>query len=279
MNTSFQGANLKLTESSGPMQEKEPSLKWPVPFNVSLDKLDVMVKGFFQGQADSKPMTLQELSRSSGVYKTTAKANANFLEAVKILKAGEEKDSYLFESKGANYARALSDNNAAEASSILKELLMVSPLKELVNFAELQKSSGKLDYDALFTHIKAIARLKDNPKFPYGVSAPYSTGIRTLIDLLVRANIVPKDIITTRKEGAKTISRTPKLPKLEPKPKADVAPQESSTPAKAIVKQEIHGQLSNFPITITISVEAKDPESIKELINLLKELKNQLTPS
>jgi hypothetical protein len=267
-----------MTEVSGPMEDKEPSLKWPVPFNVSMDKLDVIVKGFFQGQADSKPMTLQELSRSTGVYRTTAKANANFLEAVKILKAGGEEDAYLFESKGADYARALSDKNAAEASSILKELLVESPLNELVNFAELQKSSGKLDYDALFTHIKVTARLKDNPKFPHGVSPPYSTGIRTLIDLLVRANIVPQDIIATRKEVAKTTSRTSRMLKLEPKPKVDVASQQPSTPAKTIVKQEIQGQLSNFPITITISVEAKDPESIKELINLLRELKNQVTP-
>jgi len=250
----------------------EETLKWPLPFNVSLDKLDMMVKGFFQAQADTRSISGGDLSRLTGLNINTIKANIRFLQAIKILKAEEGKDAYLFEEKGTEYAKALSTNDVSKASSILKQLLVDSSLKELVGFVELNKSSGELNYEPLFAHIKAMARVKDNPNFPRGVSPPYSYGISTLIELLVRAGIAPQDIMATKKE----VPRAPQIRKS--RAKSETQPMAAPpAPPTTTIQQRIQERSANLPFTINITVEAKDPESIKELINLLRELRQQFS--
>ena len=248
----------------------EEALKWPLPYNVGLDTLDMMVKGFFQAQADTRSISPADLSRLTALNINTIKANIKFLQAIKILKVEEGKDAYLFEEKGTEYAKALSTNDIAKASSILKELLVDSGLKELVGFVELKKSSGELNYESLFAHIKAMARVKENPNFPRGVSQPYATGISTLIELLVRTGIAPQDIMATKKE-------IPRMPAVR-RSKTKSEPEPTVTPAlTTTIQQRIQGQGANLPFSINITVEAKDPESIKELINLLRELRQQFS--
>jgi hypothetical protein len=258
---------LAVPESTEQKEAEEEILKWPLPFNISIDKLDVIVKAFFQGQADTRSVSSSEISRTTGIHDRTLKPNIKFLQALKILKTGEGTDSYTFEPKGKEYAQNLATNNMPQTASILKGLLSDN-LKELVTFVELKKSTGELNFESLFTHIKAMARLKDDPKYPRGVAAPYSAGITTVISLLTRAGITPADILTTREtpKGAVKKVKIPVQTKLvEPAP----------LPVAARVEQKIEGQTTNLPLTININVEAKDPESIRELINLLKELRQQ----
>ena len=254
--------SLESNESSG------ETLKWPIPFNIGIDKLDVIVKAFFQGQADTRSISAAEIARTTGISPKTLKSNFKFLQALKILKTGEGTDAYTFEEKGKEYAQSLATGDMQQASTILKGLL-VDNLKELVTFVELKKSSGDLNFESLFLHIKAMARLKDDPKFPRGVSGPYSSGITTLVALLIRAGIAPTDLLNTKEAPKGTTIKKAKSPVqtklVEPAP----------LPTPITVEQKIEGQSANLPLTININVEAKDPESIRELINLLKELRQQ----
>lgn len=155
-----------------------------------------------------------------------------------------------------------------QASTVLKGLLGDN-LKELVTFVELKKSTGELNFESLFSHIKAMARLKDDPKFPRGVSGPYSSGITTLVSLLIRAGIAPTDLLNTKDAPKGTIVKKTKNPVqsklVEPTP----------LPAPIKIEQKIEGHGVNLPLTININVEANNPESIRELINLLRELRQQ----
>jgi hypothetical protein len=254
-----------------PTDAAEENLKWPLPFNVGLDKLDKIVKAFFQARADTRLISAADLKGSTGMNINTIQANAKFLQAIKILKSEPGKDGYSFEDKGKEYAKALSTNDTPKVAPILKELLTDSSLKELIDFAELNKSSEGFDYESLFTQIKAMARVKENPGVPRGVSAPYASGISTLIGLLARAGVIQQDMVAAKKELLR-----PSIKKA--KPVAEIKSPVISQPPGSI-KQDFQGQVSDLPFTISVSVEAKDPESIREVVNLLRELKQKSQPN
>ena len=246
----------------------EEMVKWPLPFNIALEKLDRIVKAFFQAQADTKKVLANDLPGRTGLNPATIKANAKFLAAVGILKPTEEKNSYTLEPKGAEYAKALASNDEKQYSAFLKDILTNSFLKELIDYIELQGSG--LVYEQLFQHIKTMARLKEDPKFgTSGIAAPYATGISTLIDLLCRAGIVSKEIMA-KKETVKSAM----VPRKSPQ-KVERKTLEEVTPEKKSIVESFHGNTTGVPFTVSISVEAKDPESIKQLINLVRELRGQ----
>lgn len=249
----------------------EEAQKWPLPYNIGMDKLDLIVKAFFQAGADTQKVSAKDLLGRTGLNVNTIKGNIKFLSAIGILKPGEEKDSYMFEPKGATYAKALATNDDKTFSEVLKELMTNSYLKELIDYAELQKSSG-LTFEQLFQHIRGMARLKEDPKYgTRGIASPYSTGIAALIDLLARAGIVSQDIIE-KKEAVRMPTSVRKVAqKTEQQPSAGTRITTTIGPTQ--------GTVTNFPFTLNITIEAKDPESIKQLISLIRELRGQIEQS
>jgi len=262
-------------ESTVLAETSEETLRWPLPFNVSLDKLDIIIKAFFQAQADTRPVLVSDLVGRAGLNLETIKRNIKFLSAIGIIKAEEEKeDYYSLEEKGAAYAKSLSVGNAQQSSAMLKDLLVSSYLKELIDFVELRKCSGeKPSFELIFSHIKTMARLKENPKYPRGISTPYAVGISTIIDLLIRAGMVAADV-KTEKETARAAAPVRKT-MLKGEQRAVTGVQT----APMSLRTSVQGLNAPFPFTINITVEAKDPESIKQLINLIKELKGQTEQS
>jgi hypothetical protein len=235
--------------------------KWPLPFNLGIDKFDIIVKAFFQAEADSKDVDVSSLTGRTGLNLTTIKSNLKFFTSIGLLKPGQAKDTYNFEPKGAAYAKALSLKDETRAKDTLNELLSNSYLKDLIGYIELQTN---IDYDQLFQHIKAMARLKEDSKYPRGVSGPYSAGISTLIGLLSRAGFVPE--IMEKKEPVRT---QPSVGRKIAQTSERVKPIDAPPIA---LSQSIPQSQSNLPFNININVEAKDAESIKQLITLFREL-------
>lgn len=256
-------------EESAP--ETEEASNWPLPNNIGIDKLDLIVKAFFQAKADTQRVSLTDLPGRTGININTIKRNMKFLVAIGILKPPEN-ESYTFEPKGITYAKALATNNDATILSTLKELVTNSYLKELIDYAI---NIPSLTYEQIFQHIKGMARLKEDPKYkPWGVAGPYASGIGCIISLLVRARIIPQDILA-QKENV----RNPTTAKMS------VAPQRKATMAVPNVQQNggeagsegvaIQGNINAIPFTLNITIEVKDSESIKQLIAVIKELKGE----
>jgi hypothetical protein len=249
----------------------EEQTKWPLPFNVGIDKLDMIVKAFRQTGADTKKVSANDLS-ATGLNLNSIKANIKFLSAIGILKPTEEKDSYMLVGKGFTYATALATKDEKTSSALLKELLNDSYLKALINYIELQEN---LTFEQLFEHIKGMARLKEDSKYgTRGIAAPYNTGILALIDLLIRAGFVPSNII----EKKETI-RTPATAKksIAPSRKASTIIQNDQQDVTETISKgvTIRGNVNAIPFNLNITIEAKDSESIKQLILLIKELKGE----
>jgi predicted transcriptional regulator len=245
--------------------EKEAQ-KWPLPFNIGINKLDLIVKAFFQAGADVNPVSLRDIGSRTGINLNTLEPNIKFLLKIGIIRLEEgKKDSYLLTEKGVEYAKALGTGDMKQASTILKELFKHN-FKELVDFVELRKSSNELTFELLFSQIKTMARLKESEKYPLGVSAPYKAGIYALIDLLKRADIVPPDI-KPEKEPSRAVTIAKK--------KTSLGLAVKETPIQKAPIQ-VGAQTSvTLPFVINISIEAKDAESIKQLIELIKELRSE----
>jgi len=245
----------------------EETHRWFLPFNIGINKLDIIVKAFFAAGADAHSVSSSDLGARTGIHVRTLEPNIRFLSAMGIIRLEEGKeDAYLLTDKGAAYAKALGARDIKEASTILKELF-VSNLKGLVDFVEIRKSSKDLNFDLLFSQIKTMARLKEDEKYPRGVSAPYQAGIYTLIDLLKRADIVPSDL-RPEKEPPRVAISTKKVQRLEPQVQRP-AIQRAQTQLGTARPGE------TLPFVINISVEAKDAESIRQLIDLIRELRGK----
>ncbi len=206
------------------------------------------------------------------------------MQALKIIKT-ETKDGIMFERKGAEYAKALYKNDNAALSSLLMELFKESSLKEVISYIELNGGSNELTYDSVFSHIRTMARIKENPKYPSGVSDPYKAGITAMIDLLVRASILPQEIVANKKENAKKDSlktgqsRRQKVIEHKNGENAEKALSNRHSQIGKDGKADAAGNIPGLPFVLNINIEVKDAESIKQLINFIKELKEQLQPT
>jgi DNA-binding PadR family transcriptional regulator len=245
------------------VQVNEPDLGWSIPFNISLDKLDLIVKACYTASADKHPVAASQISSISGIHPRTVFPNLRFLASIGLLVPDSAKKTYSLSSKGVEYAKDLSNKELDQAGKVLKTILPNTHLKELLGYIEVHGSSN-LTADALFRRIKTFARLKDDSRYGSGVSAPYQTGITCLIDLLKRAGFVSTGA-SAKFDNSKT-STNPKKPlarvkdtMMLPSPNSEATGQTTS-----IVTQ---------PINFNINIEVKDADSLKRIIELLKELK------
>lgn len=252
-------------ESVSSVEAKEEAQKWPLPFNISISKLDLIVKAFFAAEADTHPASSSDIGSRTGIHLGTLEKNIRFLSKMGFIKLEEGKrDSYLLTEKGTAYAKALGAGDIKQASTILKELFE-SNFKELVDFIEIRKSSKELTFELLFSQIKTMARLKEDEKYPRGISAPYQAGIYTLIDLLKRAEIIPPDIKPEKELSRVTVAAR----------KQRLGPSVKETPTQAVQTQISTQPGGTLPFVLNISIEAKDAEAIKQLISLIRELRGK----
>jgi hypothetical protein len=59
----------------------EEAQKWPLPYNIGMDKLDLIVKAFFQAGADTQKVSANDLLGRTGLNVNTIKGNIKFLSA------------------------------------------------------------------------------------------------------------------------------------------------------------------------------------------------------
>lgn len=194
----------------------ESASSWTLPFNISIETLDMIIKAFFQAKADEKSVVITQIEKLTSLNLNTLKANTTFLVAIGVLLGeGEKRDLYKLTELGTRYAKALSERDPQAIMSINREILDNSFLKDLTGFVELHKAGGKLNFDAIFNHIKTMARLKENPKHSRGIAAPYATGVGTVIEMLVRAGVIDESLL-----AKPTIKRT-ETPKVKSTKKQD----------------------------------------------------------
>jgi large-conductance mechanosensitive channel len=207
--------------------------KWIIPFGAKLDTVNMILKAFFIAGADKNFVSQDKIGQNTGLGRGTIGPNLSFLVFAQALEKNE-KDTKLYKltEKGTKYAKAASESNKEEMSKEIKSILDGS-FKELVNFVNLRKSSGKIDFDTIFNHIKTMARIKDEPNRSRGVNPAYASGISTLIDMLILAGIVDDSI----------------KPVEQPSQKSAVKPRKKTAkPSKTDEKQEGADELASISV-------------------------------
>ena len=254
-----------LAEAESPAGQDEES-GWSIPQNLSIDKFDRIVVACHKAEADKRPVDSTRIATIAGIDARTTVPNLRFLEDIGVLSTANKGKSYSLTEKGTKYSESLSSNQVEEAAPVLRELLTSSHLKDLITYLEVQKGSKQLAYDSVFSKITSMARIIPNEQGQ--LSGRMSSGIRCLISLLERAQFVPSGF--SQQATVKTTEPTArKLPKpLRAKHKEGVDENESGTSG------EVRGnmRMASPPFNITINIEAKDAESIKQLRALIKEL-------
>ncbi len=245
-------------------EEVEEPTGWIIPFNLSLEKLDKITKACFAAKADKGPVSVDDVSRIAGIHARTVAPNIRFLAAIGIVEQqGDE--GFTLSAKGAEYAKQLGSGDLQKAGAILKEILPESHLNELIGFSQVEGTG--LNYDAIFNHIKTLARLKEDEEGD--VSAPFKAGIRCLISLLARGEFVSSDLLEEPKVSRSAGLTERKTRQAKESTRAESKGGLKSSPSGAGLKSDAFS-----PFNLNISIEAKDPESIKQVMELIKFLRD-----
>ena len=169
--------------------------KFQIPFGATLKTLTMILRGMYIAEADKNFVTKDIIRKNTGLK--AVDGNLPFLVYLKAIEKNE-KDAKLFKltDGGTRFAKAANAEDNEALSKEMKNLLDAS-YPQIINFITLRKSSGKLDFETVFSHIKTEARVKADLKNPRGVNPAYAVGIFALIDMLILAGYLEETIKPT----------------------------------------------------------------------------------
>lgn len=249
----------------------EESGQWTIPFNLSIESLDVITKACFQAKADTTPVSPESIYKVSGIHPRTTAPNMRFLASIGVLARSKIDKEYTLTSKGADYAKSLGIGDEAKAGEALRDLLSTSHVNDLLGYVNVQGTG--ITYESLFNHVKTLARTKVDERGE--VSGPFKAGIRCLISLLARAGFVRQDILGQLSESTKPTQIIRKNPKV----RGSAGIEKSLTINRPAAESYSRDEPETLPVNINITIEAKDPEAIKQVAELLRQLRSQSRPS
>lgn len=244
--------------------ESAPKIeKWVIPFGTSSDGINSILKAFYAAGADAKFVSYEEVIKR-GVSRNTVVYNLPFLVYLKALIRNEQDSkSYKFTESGLNYSKAAYGSNKDSMSSVMKGLFE-SSFRELLDFINLNK--GKLGVNDVFNHVKSMARIKEDTKYPWGVNPAYQVGIFALMDMLILAGFLDESFRPSKEPSAKAVAR-PSRRKPEQRPEAGrQAPEQPPLIPPAF---QIGTQMN-----VQVIVDTKDKSSIENFLKMMKTLKN-----
>jgi hypothetical protein len=253
--------------STAPSRDLEEPGMWVLPFALSLDKLDLITKACFQAKADTMPVSVEDISKRTGVHARNTMPNLRFLASIGVLMLDKSTKKYTLSQKGAEYAKSLGSGDEERAGELLKELLPGSHLRELLGFTEVQGDA--LTYEVLFNHIKTLARVGVGEQGE--VSSGVKAGIRCLVSVLGRAGYVSSEI-SDQAEAGKPVTTNVRKAIRQSREKGRIEARMATDSPESDSNGE--DQSAASPFNINILIEAKDPESIKQVMELIRQLRN-----
>ena len=159
--------------------------EWPLPRNMSYNKLVLISKALLQKEADKMPVTLNALSGIVGLGNQTTRRGLSFLDSVGIV-SRQSKGLYVLTADGVLYAKAHSDNDVMRIRSLTLELINRSHLTDLADAIAVNKT---ITQNELYRRIKAFGRYPDG-KGTGNMHAPDAVGARAVLQLFEVAGLI-----------------------------------------------------------------------------------------
>lgn len=159
--------------------------KWPLPNNMSYDKLVLISKALLQKGADRMPVATEALSGMVGLANQTTRMGLSFLDSVGIVSL-RGKGRYVLTADGMLYAKAHSDGDAVRIRSLTLDVINRSHLADLAGAIALNKNMTQSE---LYRRIKALGRYPDG-KGTGKMHAPVAVGARAVLRLFEVAGLL-----------------------------------------------------------------------------------------
>lgn len=160
---------------------------WPLPKNMSYDKLVLTTKALLQKGADKTPATIEAVSGAVGIVTPTARMGMSFLESIGIATI-HDGNRYTLTADGTLYAKAHSDGDAVKIRSLTLDAIKRSHLADLADVIVINKGITR---DDLYRRIKMFGKYPSG-KAAGNMHAPVSTGANTVLHLFEDAGLLQK---------------------------------------------------------------------------------------
>lgn len=176
--------------------------RWTIPFGINYETFVKLHKSLFQQQADTKPVSLDNLSSIASLGKRSTRANLRFLKSVGIVAAASP-TSYRLTKLGTAYARAhmLDDKKTLKHTSL--DLIKNSHLKSLSDMLSVNKGYS---LDKIYAWIKTTGRYPDGAS-PGGMHATESVGVRTLMHIFRDAGLISDSLLADVGSKPKSVTK------------------------------------------------------------------------
>src|SRR3989442_15659816 len=111
---------LATEQKIGEKEEPDAAVsKWPLPFNISLDKVELILKGYYRAGADQHPVSAADLASTTGLNALTIKANSKFLANIGWLKL-VDRNQYTLTTSATDFVKSLSSADGIRVANLIR---------------------------------------------------------------------------------------------------------------------------------------------------------------
>lgn len=167
---------------------------FPLPIGMDLEKWKYMINGLRRLNANDQPVSSDQLYILTKITSSSISGNIKFLKKLGIVTLESKSTSIQFSENGTKYADALRIQDATKEKEILTNLIMTN-LKEVIDFCELHKQSPDLTFDMLFNHLKLISNTPDTAGQTRNTHSMYRMGIHTIIEMLIFTGVLDESYL------------------------------------------------------------------------------------
>lgn len=161
--------------------------KWPIPSNMSYNRLMMTVKGLSVSEGEQKAVDVDVLSKKIGVGIDTVKRGISFLDSIGVINRSS-RNAYSLTPVGKLYAEAHLNENAEQIMKVTLDIINQSHLVELADAIKINKNITRKD---LYMRIKAFGSYPDG-KAIGNMHGPTSTGATTVLRIFEDAGLLDK---------------------------------------------------------------------------------------
>jgi hypothetical protein len=250
-------------------EESEQSTKQDIAVpTAGIDPLNAVIRGLYA--RDPTPTKYKDLATQikppiGETVVSSALAVAKALGLAEVTK-GAGRGAYVLTTEGKQYGRHLQSNNDAGRETMLRQQILSSPKwKEIVfflksNVAQTVKTTDLSNHVANRLNTTWQARALENYGANYS-SILAAAGLATYSG----GKITPLQIVESADIGGNANNEDGKKPE-------DQESEDRQSTLQPLAPQKVGIQM---PITINVSVDAKDSEAVKNLILLIKAVKGE----
>ena len=167
--------------------------KWPIPTNMSYDRLIDTARALLLLRADQKAVEIEMVSKKVGIAKDTIRRGLLFLKSLGVVEISKQ-GKYSLTADGTSYAKA---HVSGDANQVVRLTLGIIGRSHLTELSDVIKTNKSISWEYLYKKIKVFGRYPDG-KGGAKMHAPDATGARTVLRLFEDAGLLDKTVSASK---------------------------------------------------------------------------------